>query len=481
MTRILRQLNQPPTIMVVVGCLFLVFLMLAGCESPNDEDSAVQTETVPRPIDVVFVDADDLAEPLARRWSAQTGGELKVVSLSIDDLFGEKYGAIQDADVIVYPSHLLAHLVADELVSVLPDEVWTSEELDSKGFLDDCRTRMIRFGRERWATPISNASTLMFIRKDVLEKLELEVPRTWAELSTLKAKLDSAGADFQMPKKLALPSKGNDAAYTFLSIAAATIRQRGKLDSLFKRSSMEPLLDSAPFVSALETFKELCDQDELSRADSAGQFFSGEAAVALGWPIKNQVIENEETVGEKVFENTVVARLPGSDRWYDFGEGSWKEVIEATQRVDMTGNHAYQASILKSASYPTSVHRFVAWLSSKSIANQVISDTNLGAPTRFSHLGDIQNWTGDILSVENADRIVELINEIGDENIKMTFPRIRGSHEYLKVLADGVRNYLRGDMPAADALKVVADKWERLTEKYGRQKQIDLLRIDLGF
>ena len=459
---------------------------LCGCASEVENVDQDVNETAPQhPISVVVVDAADLSEPIQRQWAAQTGGEVQIENVSIEELFADNYAAIDNADVLIYPSVLLAHLVADEVVSELLDEVWDSEQLDNKGLLSVCRTDLIRFGRDRWATPLSHPHTLFFLRNDVLEKLGAQVPETWEELVQLKQQIDSNKNELDaasLPTSVVLPTQGNDVAYMTLAIAAAEIRHRGKLDSLFQRATMKPLIATQPYFKALNALKSLTSGDSgRDVVQAARHFCEGNAAVAIGWPIKASFEDANSLVNETVLEQTVVTRLPGTKQWFDFGTDSWNQIPEGTAQVELIGHHSYQASILKTASYPTSVNRFVSWLSSKSATNQIVSYSLKSGPTRYSQLGDIQNWTGDIFSVDNADRLIEMLNEINDENITMTFPRIRGSHEYISVLTAEIQSFLNGQSDAEAALQSVAQQWEAITQRYGREQQMELLRTDLGF
>ena len=76
------------------------------------------------------------------------------------------------------------------------------------------------------------------------------------------------------------------AAWTFLARAAPSVCNRGKLSTVFDREDIQPLINLAPFVEALEQLK-LIASERSCNLDPAGVFRlmqQGESAIALSWP-----------------------------------------------------------------------------------------------------------------------------------------------------------------------------------------------------
>ena len=464
---------------------FLFLITVCGCSEAPDQ-TVEQTAVVmpPKLLNVLFVDSTEVADEVARRWTADRNGELAISSVSADEYLANDYAASEQHDVVIYPARLLGQLSADDQVIPLPDEVWNSEELDNRGLLRDSRTTLIRFGDQRWAVPLGSPGLRMMLRKDVLDALELQVPKTWPDFVQLIEKLSSSKPVDEdgnaLPVDLYFPTDGQYAAYSLLAISASTVRHRGKLNSVFNRQTMEPLIAEPPYAEALATLREVTSRAKGSTVEQAvSKFFQGEAAVVVGWP--TAAFGDEAEVSDATLDNCIVARLPGSRRWYDFSSSRWQPNDDGVAQVELTGFTAIQASLLTSNRHPTTAYDFLSWLGSKKVAISVFSKCPNSSPTRASHLGNTQSWTGELLSVENNDIYADQITQINEQPVFLMFPRINGIEEYLASLSEGVRSYLNEEATDPNAvLRKVADQWNVMTEKYDRNQQEKLLRMDFG-
>jgi multiple sugar transport system substrate-binding protein len=63
----------------------------------------------------------------------------------------------------------------------------------------------------------------------------------------------------------------------------------------------------------------------------------------------------------------------------------------------------------------------------------------------------------------------------------MMFPRVKGHEEYLSALDDGVRQFLTGTQSAQATLESVAETWDSVTDKIGREAQIKEFKRESGF
>ncbi len=466
--------------------VFLPLVFCVGCSVKEQAEREPAAERIPPPISVVFVDFPGVAEKVARQWSAQRNSTVTAIEISTAELFANNYDAICGNDIIVYPGNLMGSLVADDVIAVLPNEVWESTEFENRSLLRHGRTTLARFGRERWAVPIANPQFLMMARNDVLAALKQPLPQSWSELFELQDRLKNLEAadqgKNQLPTAVVLPLAEGWAAKSFLMIAASSIRHRGLLNSLFDRHTMQPLLESEPFVVALEELKRLAgDSIGLDPAGVTRKLFSGQAAIAFGWPGKTHFSDELADSVSDLYDKIGIAQVPGSERWFDFQELTWRDVDNGIDRVELVGFASRQASILKSASHPTDAFNFLAWLGSKQVCSSIFSEGKLASPTRTSHLGNTGNWAGDVLNQHTADQFADLVLAINDEPVFMVFPRIRGSHRYWDSLESSVQRFLAGQCQAEQALSDAARDWNKITDEYGREKQIELLRQDQGF
>ena len=478
-----------PAAAVGIAVFFLVLqiFICSGCkneESGEVEDIAVQ---IPHPIAVVFVDLPDVADAIARQWSAERSGTLTTTNVTTRELLAANYSAITDHDIIVYPGHLLGELIDNRKIFQLPNQIWDSPNLDNRSLLRHSRTTLVRFGKQRWAVPIANPQFFMLIRNDVLNRGGLTAPETWQELVALKNKLadqdNLVGEDSQpLPVGIMLPSAKGWGAKVFLMMAASRIRQRGILSSLFDHRTMQPLINREPFVETLKELKLLVDgTDRLDPAGVVKSFFSGNSAIAIGWPSKAFLPEASASVTGDLFDHVSIHRVPGSSRWFDFANDVWRQVDGTAEPVELIGFDNRLASLLQSASHPTEGFEFLAWLASKQVGSEIFSGSSFGSPTRTSHLGNPQNWTGDVFNQDESNEFSDLFLEINEDAVFLLFPRIQGSQRYLDALEASIQDFLDGELEAEPALDNVANQWNQITDELDRQQQIERLRQDQAY
>jgi multiple sugar transport system substrate-binding protein len=326
----------------------------------------------------------------------------------------------------------------------------------------------------------------------VLDALQARPPESWQQLVELSEQLAQAGKltdpdGGMLPTGVALPVSRGWAARSLLAISAASIRQPGKLDTLFDRRDMKPMIDQQPFQRALQQLERLAgNTKQMSPSDVVRSFFAGQLAVAVCWPsrafLDDELIDdgNAEAL-MAIQDHVLVTRLPGVTETYDLQNQQWQPTGAGISRVELIGFDCRLASVLKSTTHPTDAFKFLAWLSSKQTVASVFSAASFGSPTRAGHLGDPLLWTGDVLDQTTADQYADLLLRINEEPVFLTFPRIEASERYWSTLEDAVQKFLAGEIDAADALQNAAADWERITDECGRDRQIELLRKDQTF
>lgn len=484
-SKLVRQLRRP----ILTRWALAVFILLnIGCASNEPDRDDNDSEPLPaNPVSIVFVDIPDIANNVSRQWSARRGGETNVKNISVDELFDDNYASIVGQDIIVYPSYLLGQLIADEKITELSTEVWSSKQYNNRGLLRDGRSYQVKLNDKIWGCPMGSPNYYLICRTEALENRQLEPPADWPAMlefaKALKRNGDIVADDGKtIAAKILAPLAKDYAAHTFLSFAAPSVRHRGKIDFVFERDSMKPLIDSPPFVQALQQLKEIVGTTEqrLTPEQVFQLYLSNQAAIVIGWPAKAFIDDLESFDLEKLSESTTLARMPGSKRWFDFTNGTW-QTDEEIQQVENVGFAGYQASMLTSANYPTTAYEFLTWFGDKKTCATVMSGSIFGAPSREVHLGNVSNWIGDWMSVENSDEFSASILEINAEPVFLMFPRIPGTRQYLGTLADQVALFLAGDGDAKAALENVSEQWESITDQFGRAAQIENLRADFGF
>ena len=429
----------------------------------------------PSRLSLLAIDFPKFGQEIVRQWSAQRDGDLKVTHVTLQQWDSAEVD-LGDFDLIVHPQIINFDLISEKQIRTLSKKAIENEELNRSAFLPHFRKAMVRHGDETWGVSLGDHPLRLFYRKDILAAAGLEPPELWEDMQSAIDKLSKSESANGM-KILSMP--GTDAWPTriFLARAASAIRGRGKLTTFFDRKKMTPTISAEPFVEALIETKKLYDLsgDSLTLEESFELFANGKSVFSIGWPAFGEETAVSDFETDSV--NWGVMRLPGTRESYDLSENRWVKRDNSTEvQVDYFGLGSYNISVASGTAKSRDAIAFIVWLTEKSNSQKLLP--GIAAPFRATHLANLDRWYPlDQVDRNFSDQFADTITEAHRENIFLMFPQIRGSHKYLQVLQDGVLGFLNDEgSDAKKALGTVAEKWESMTEEYGRNRQVRALR-----
>ena len=431
-------------LVLAMGLALGLFTFTACAPEEQLADEATAEATIKlEPVSVLFVDSENVASEIKRQWLARRDGELSFEEISSEQFLQDIDGAIKQHDAIVYPCPMLGELATNGSILEIPKSVWKENEF-SKRLLRNSRTINVGYKKRKWAMPLGNPHLCLMYRSDVLQALKARPPESWAEFFAIAETLRNTeelkdGNGNPLPLEVDMPASEGWAATSLFAVAAARVRNRGKLATVFERESVRPLINEAPFVDALNQVKSVFSShpQQRSPAEIAVRMFGGETAMAIGWPSATFF----ETDSEDPNENVQIISLPGASRWYDFEKKQWNDREEALA-VDLLGFSGRNISVLTSTDNPNNAFEFSSWLSEKQISLIAMSRFSESGPLHTSHLGDVFRWTGEQVNQDAGDNFADLIAESQDRKVYFLFPRIPGNSNYIRSLDDAVRQCL---------------------------------------
>ena len=481
---------QRSAIWILLSTCVLLVAVCTGCQPEDSAKSdAVEEETpievsVPDPLTVLVVDAPELGPQIKRQWRARRDGELTVLDVTAAQWHQSNYET--EADVVLYSPGLLPNLVDDDRLLPVPDDVWKSEDVNHRDILKRSRQGVLEYDDQIWALPLASPQWMLLYRSDLLEQAKVDVPTTWSEWSLAVDALRAADFPIAVEDRVIIPLAENWAAHAFLLRCAATIRQRGKLSSVFDRSSMKPLINQEPFVDALKDLKTTFGDQKgsITPAEAWTRLQNGKCVMTLAWPMNlpQDDLSSEPESESEVAEWISTAAVPGSGRWFDLQAGEWfeREAAEDQRVVDYMGFGGLLGSVSGETRHAASSFEFLQWLCSQSISSTVLNGSQQSGPFRKSHLKAASRWSGSQLAPPAAESMADLIRTAHSNPVALVFPRIPGYHDYLQSLDKHVRECLAGKSSAVESLESVAKQWEAITEGIGRTEQTANLRRGNG-
>ncbi len=457
----------------IVGWLSAMLLAVAssGCRPSDTIDPPPTANHNNEPaLCIAFVDEDRLAEPVSRRWTSEGHQEIKVDSLSAEQLEQAKFNLEPQVDVIVFPVAVYGDLIAaGQLLEIDEKSLPKDVAVNRNNFLGQYRANLVRFGNQTLALPLGGPISAVFYRPDLQPA---GVPLYWSELNQRLA--NSPGSD--MAKWLE-PLAGDWAAHSFLTRLASRIRYPGKISTLFDLNSTRALIDTEPFVEALTEMAELHrlvgTREFLTPAEVFVKFRTGKAEMAACWPWPDGDNEKPEFP-------VAVARLPTTASYFDANRGTWTQRQGLQQRVEYLGSEGRLVAISANSLHANEAIAFASWLTSNQTGLRVLAESPMTGPLRLGHLASVRAWTKGSLPDDAVDGYAEIIRQIHEEEICLTFPRIPQRREFLETLGSAVRDAIAQRTSPQEALSRAAAEWDRITREIGVDRQREMLRKTEG-
>ncbi len=257
----------------------------------------------------------------------------------------------------------------------------------------------------------------------------------------------------------------------------------------FDPETMEPLIDSPGHVRALETLVDLTQfGPEAMMAWSLGEswdhFLRGEAALTFTWGDLGALAQQE---GSQVLGKTGAAPMPGTTEYYDIEAGKWVKTEEPNMVGNTTGG-SWAGVISKFSDAPEATYYLLALMATpeKSLIYAARGWDGVD-PGRYSHFLDPQGTASidEYLAAgwDEADIRDYTSAYYENFNAEQQFPylRIPGTFEYWTQLDIHLSEAATGQATPEEALKATAADFEEVTDRLGREQQLQSYKESLGF
>ena len=435
---------------------------LAGCGGPNGPPAAapeVEPLTPPPAVTLTIQVAGDvrLAEGLRLlrgEWKARSGGELKVDSVSLEELLNAER---LDGDVILFPSRLLGTLVERGDLRPLRMSMLSSPELGLNDIYPAIRNGEMKFGGQFYAFPLGSPSLLSF------------------------RQLPGEGAANTAPQATIVPTDGLSAAYAFILRALGHTESYRRSEALFDPADMKPRITEPQFVRALVEMTAAnanrANQPPVGFAEAMQLVASGEAASTLGWP---SALDEEFAAADGAAPRDVeFTALTSPTDVYSQSRNSGEKETNPTAVV-LLGFEGRLAAVTTATRNAVPAFQLAQWLTAGDVAVGLSSRSNGTLWYRASQAGASSKWMKGLEVAKGGEPVTKIVATALATDAPVLIPRIAAIDEYLNALADAVRTAPADEAAAKTALDGVAGKWEEITNRFGRDRQSAAYRRHLG-
>ena len=448
-------------------------------------------------VNVVTFTGPQIAEPLQRRAPAfgkLTGAKINVITVPFSDLYQKiltdvatgtnSYGAF------VFDPQWMGDFVPPGYLEDLTSRIHADKKIQWNDIGPFFRNFSATFKGHIYTVPMDGDFQMVYYRKDVLARDHVAPPATWDDYLAIAKRYQ--GKDLNGDGK---PDYGSCIAkkraaqsyWMFISIAGAFLQSQGtKQGAFFDVDTMQPLVQNAGFARALDIYNETTKYAPPSErnddvGDTRGLFTSGRCALSIDWgDIGTLAIDPKtSTVQNKV--GAVI--LPGSRQVVDRKTGKLVACNKTTCPYAIKGvNHAPFAAYggwsgainaAADAKVKDAAYAFLSYMTQPAQSNVDVTLGKTGFnPYRKSQFSNLKLWIKAGMSKAAAQNYLGAIrNSLQSPNMILDL-RISKSAQYEGVVLDtGLAQFLAGEITREQAMKQIADGWNAITDKVGRDKQ----------
>jgi multiple sugar transport system substrate-binding protein len=279
--------------------------------------------------------------------------------------------------------------------------------------------------------------------------------------------------------------RGGQQFWFFFSHAAAYTNHPSNPGSMFfDPDTMDAQVANPGWLKALEDYvrsAKLAPPGALgwNSGDIRTAFAGGQVAMNFDWGDTGTISVDPKQ--SKVAGKVGFFILPGSDELYNYKTKTWDKMGRVVHSPFMAYG-GWVASVPASSRVQACAWDYVAWYASpqNSMKDATTGGTGVN-PYRLSHFQNLAAWTaGGTFTEQEARNYLEVqLASIEHPNVALDV-RIPGYFQYTEVLEIELSKALAGEVRPQAALDAIAKEWNRLTDEFGRAKQLAAYRASMG-
>jgi multiple sugar transport system substrate-binding protein len=441
-------------------------------------------------------------EDFSPEWEEMTGGSVELQQFAFGELFEKIVTSFEtgsnDFDMIVFPADWAGDFMAPGYMVPITEDILAS--IDPDDIIPLYGQRITAWGDTIYAMPYDGDAHMLYYRKDLVNPespfaaefqaqygYALDEPKTWQQYYDIAEffndrEVETAGQMAPIYGVAEAQRRNAQSYWVFLSHAASYGKVPGNPCFFFSCEDMTPQVNNPGWVAALDDYIKSRDlgapeQLQWDVADTRIQFPAGVAVLNIDWGDVGPISYNPDA--SVIVGDTGFAPLPAATRYYDYTQGAW---VEEENQAPFIAFGGWIIGVANDSDAQACALDFGRFMARPEMVKQLAVSPDTGInPSRFSQFEDVQMWVDAGFDEEGAvDYLDAVQSTINHPNATLDL-RIRGSAEYLNVLDVEVSRALAGEVSAQEALDSVATQWNEITDRLGRDEQLQQYKDSVGF
>ena len=325
-------------------------------------------------------------------------------------------------------------------------------------------------------------------------------PQTWQQLLDVANYFNGKNwdsnddeADSGMVLHLKVGEQGH---YHFQSLSASFAVTPGeKVDQYhnvywFDPTDMTPMINSPGHVKALEFLLDLHEtgpsaQVGWSLGEAWDYFLRGKSVFVFSWGDVGSLCQDESRSNIK--GDCSAAILPASDEYYDHMNGTFVKADNPVPVGNTTGG-SWHGVISAYSANPEATFSFLSLMAMKEVSLWSSQNGWTGVDPGYSYqflqpLGEstVDDYVAAGWAAEDVPSYTQAYYDTFYADTILTYLRIPGTFEYWDILDKNLSATMSGDMGAQEALDATAAAWEGVTDRLGRDSQLQYYQDAIGY
>ncbi|MGH8868486.1 MAG: extracellular solute-binding protein [Actinomycetes bacterium] len=391
-------------------------------------------------------------------------------------------------DVVLCASSWLGDL--HPFIEDLTDKVKADRSMD----WDD----VIYQGNAQWggrqvAIPIDGDNQLCYYRTDILEdkglsnKFQKEFgkplapPETWEDFMNI-ARFFGDGK-YGVHGVVEAYRHGGQAFWYYASNCVAYCALPNLPGAMwFDPDTLEPLVNNPGHVKGMENYAEAVDYGppgmiNFDSNEVRQRFANGEAVLGIDWddtPIIGELQENSKVKG-KIGSQL----LPGSTEVYDHKKEDWV-TLPQPNRPGWLAFGGWVGVIPSSSQNKDLAYEYLSFLAGPEFSLKMVTKSNSGMnPFRLSQLTNTEPWTEVGYPEDDLKLYLDAMRESNTDPNAVQDLRLPGAASFQDSTEVAAQQVVSGQKSAQDALDGLADQWNTLNDRKGKERQLKQYKASL--
>ncbi len=451
---------------------------------------------------VAKITVGDCLKHYVPQWEEQTGGKVNVAEVPIDSLHQQIFSDLSSG-LGKYDAYMTGcWFYGDFFVPNDPYIISTEKFLadpkhaywDPDQWIPSMR-KLYSWNGKIYGTLMDGDAQALYFRKDVFANKDVQgkfkakynydlpaPPKTTKEYHDIAEFFTGWdwNGDGQNDWGISLHAKVNEQGFFhFLTLSAPFIISPDNKYYFFNPETMKPLINSEGHLRALEDYvKFLANGPKEQIAWTLGQgwdlFLAGHSATEPTWGDLPTLAQDPKT--SKVQGKMGAAPLPGTTEAFNPITGQWKKYD--LNQVGNTNGGTWHCVISRLSKKQEATYDFLSLMANKKNAlwNAATGWTGVQPGMKFEYFppigtGNVEEWKALGWNEDDAVEYLKAYYAVLAAPVQQEYLRIPGAAEYWHELDVNISAVLGGQMQPKAALDATAAAWEKITDRYGRDKQ----------